>query len=125
MQAKAVFWGTTTGKADISGWWWRLRWVFGLAPSTHGMQYTFAVQTSWKGVTTTEVTVITGYGRGDCGVVFDMGQQYVIYAFGRRDGGLGTNICTRTAKAAHGSRDLSYLRTLPALPLQPASLPLR
>ena len=41
MQANAVFWGTTTGKADIGRWWWDelRRGVFGSDSRFFGCGY--------------------------------------------------------------------------------------
>lgn len=127
----AVFIGTTVGAFDLKkgpSWLDELqRWLGGsVMPIVYGMGYTFSVQAAWKGVTTTEVLVHTGYGGGDCGLPFGMGQRYVIYAYQSSQGHLETNICTRTAEYSHASSDLAYLTTLPTLtltPVVPASTP--
>jgi hypothetical protein len=75
----------------------------------------FAVNDSWKGVTTTTVTVRTQFGV-DCGYRFAVGGQYLIYARQGRDG-LETNVCTRTSELAAASTDLAFLQTQPGLHL--------
>jgi hypothetical protein len=84
----------------------------------------FAVIDSWKGVTTTSATVSTSEGEASCGFTFTNGQQYVVYAYHGEDGGMQTNICTRTTDISNASADLAYLNTQPTLPLSPAPLPI-
>lgn len=90
--------------------------------SFYNRRVTFAVTDSWKGVTTSTVTLKTGQGDADCGYLFARGRQYVVYAYDFQGAGLETNICTRTSDAGHAAADLNYLNTLPRLPLTPASL---
>jgi len=46
-----------------------------------------------KNVSTSAITVYTGTGAGDCGSKFEIGKQYLIYAY-TDTGRLETNICT-------------------------------
>jgi hypothetical protein len=78
-----------------------------------GMEVLFTVQQSWKGVSTREVSLLTGRGGGDCGVEFKPGQVYVVYAHGRSGDGCQTNICTRTREVSYASDDLLFLRKRP------------
>jgi hypothetical protein len=89
--------------------------------SFYQQHVTFEVQDSWKGVTTTAVTVQTGSGGGDCGYYFGLNQQYVVYAYQSDNSGLNTNICTRTTDISQAGADLTYLKTLPSLTLTPYS----
>ena len=82
----------------------------------------FLVQDSWRGVNTTEVTVRTGSGGGDCGYNFQQGQQYLLYASHSPDGDLYASICTRTTSLANAGEDLDYLRTVPKLELTDSPL---
>lgn len=89
-----------------------------------GNEVTFSVQQSWKGVSETEVTVYTGSGGGDCGYSFAPGNDYLVYAYqiDRTSGsGLGTGICSRTTQLSYATDDMTYLNTLPTLPLTPVS----
>jgi hypothetical protein len=69
-------------------------------------EYRFQVQTAFKGGESTDtITIITGVGGGDCGLKFDLGARYIVYAYWsdhRRERGtspgpvLYTDRCTRT-----------------------------
>jgi hypothetical protein len=80
----------------------------------------FNVRDAWKGISTTAVTLRTGHGEADCGYPFAVGGNYVVYAH-ESDGGLATNICTRTADTSAAVDDLNYLNSLPRLTLSPAA----
>ena len=67
------------------------------------------VERSWKGSTGREVRIVTGRGGGDCGYRFEVGGSYLVYAYGSGAGGLGTNICQRTARLSEASKDLRVL----------------
>lgn len=105
---------------DEVRYWLGVPYYSALNPS-YGNLVTFNVQTSWKGITTTTAEVRTGYGGGDCGYLFSVGAQYVVYARGATDE-LRTGICGRTdaVTSTRGQEDLRYLNSLPALPLTPA-----
>jgi hypothetical protein len=63
---------------------------------------TFAVEMAWKGADIRrEVEVLTNLHSASCGLGFQVGQAWVIYAHQRPDrvgGGLGSNLCTRSRK---------------------------
>lgn len=72
------------------------------------------VKESFRGVSVPEVDVITGLGEGDCGFGFEIGQDYLIYAYERKtDHKLETGICTRTSMLAKAQQDLTYIKGLP------------
>lgn len=84
-------------------------------------EITFEVHKSWRGITTNRATLVTGHGEGDCGYPFVEGNDYLVYAYDLHPSsgtGLATNICTRTAEISNAAEDLSYLNTLPDLPLK-------
>lgn len=56
----------------------------------------FKSQNTYKGKFINEVIISTGQGKGDCGYNFEVGKDYLIYAYGEVND-LETNICTRTA----------------------------
>jgi len=114
-RADAVFIGTMTEMID--------------SKDSYGRRVSFEVSSSWKGVTTTQVVLYTGYGGGDCGYEFVPGSQYVVYAHrgesypDQDSDSLATGICTRTNNTASAADDLTYLQALPQLNLTPASTP--
>jgi hypothetical protein len=71
----------------------------------------FAVEQSYLGVDGTEVEVFTGYGGGDCGYEFKVGERYLVYAYRDRIR-LNTGICTRTKPFAKAAEDLAFLGNL-------------
>jgi hypothetical protein len=58
-------------------------------------RYRFTVTSVLKGEVGTTVDVYTGLGGGDCGYYFELGHEYLVYAFGTPKA-LSTNICSRT-----------------------------
>ncbi len=130
-QAAAVFSGRVTGSGDALwpvlaplAYAWRT-----LAPAytpPSGRLVSFTVGTSWRGVDTTTVQVTTGYSSADCGYDFQVGGDYVVYAYAGAPAravtgeGWSTNVCLRTAPVAAASADLVYLNQQPALALSAA-----
>ena len=86
----------------------------------YGYGVTINVSNSWKGITETVAQVTTGYGTGDCGYPFNVGTDYVFYAYGPPND-LSVSICSRTTEFSQATSDLSYLNTLPKLALTTAS----
>lgn len=73
---------------------------------------TFRVDRAWKGVRGHTVTIVTGWGGGDCGFPFERGGRYLVYA--RRWGdapwdALVSGICDRTAELSAANADLREL----------------
>lgn len=54
----------------------------------------------------------TGLGGGDCGFGFERGEKYIVYAYKKPDGRLGTGSCSRTRTFASADEDLKFLRSL-------------
>lgn len=79
---------------------------------------TFEVARSFKGEPQNlKAQVLTGHGGGDCGVPFQIGQQYLVFArISPASKDYRTNICMRTASVMD-TADLQALgeRTVPAL----------
>ena len=73
-----------------------------------------AVTRSWKGISTSTTEVTTGYGNGDCGYPFKVGETYVVYAYGTPND-LNAFICTRTVEVSRAVEDLRYLDTFQPL----------
>ena len=71
----------------------------------------FDVLESFKGVNGKTVEVTTGQGGGDCGIRFERGVEYLVYAhYWDKTDRLYTGICTRTAKLKDAGEDVDYLR---------------
>lgn len=85
-----------------------------------GYRIHFRVNHSWKGVEKTTTTVDTGYGMGDCGYPFTVGDDYLVYAsypYGIPENYWVTSICSRNAEISAATEDLRYLSSLSTLPL--------
>ena len=76
--------------------------------SSPGYYFEFEVERLFKGALSSEVAVLTGTGRGDCGCPFQVGEQYLVYASSTKKG-LETNICTRTTNIGRADADLAEL----------------
>jgi hypothetical protein len=63
-----------------------------------------------------EIEILTGFGDGDCGYLFQVGMEYVIYAYMNSEGRLETGICTRTRPLAEAAEDVKYLREMSTAP---------
>jgi hypothetical protein len=73
------------------------------------------VKESFRGVSAPEIEVFTGLGGGDCGFGFQLGKDYLVYAYEREvDRKLETGICTRTSSLAQAQQDLKFLKGLAA-----------
>ena len=69
-----------------------------------------ALGSVWKGVPEGEtVELWTGSGGGDCGYHFEVGEDYLVYAYEGDDGSLSTGICSRTRPLADAETDLAAL----------------
>src|SRR5688500_11946069 len=89
-------------------------------PQTLSVMVRLRVERSWKGVTRGEVRLVTGRGGGDCGYRFEVGESYLVYAYGPRASELSTNICQRTAKLSEAAKDLQVLGKGRGVPRRPA-----
>jgi hypothetical protein len=73
------------------------------------LKVTLKVDKAWKGMLPTELVLLTGRGGGDCGYRFEVGDSYLVYAYGENVNHLGTNICQRTVPLSSGGDDLKIL----------------
>jgi hypothetical protein len=106
--SKAVFLGKVTGVSDSPQ-----QVQFGNQTGTlHRNRFAFQILENFIGTSGKTIDVITGTGGGDCGIPFQVGQEYLVYAYRDPDGPLGTGICSRTAPAGRAAEDLTYLRSL-------------
>jgi hypothetical protein len=63
-----------------------------------------------------EIEILTGYGGGDCGYPFQLGGEYVVYAYQNSAGRLETGICMRTRPLDQAAEDVKYIREMAAAP---------
>jgi len=84
----------------------------------NNIEVTFEVSEWFKGTPQTTQTIYTGVGDGDCGIYFQEGQQYIIYAtnegiyFELGSSKFQTNSCDRTNQLLELPNDLTELRKL-------------
>ncbi len=76
--------------------------------SADPVQATFDVSQVWKGDITKSVTLTTPRESASCGFNFEVGREYIVYAWDDGDG-LSTNLCSRTAELAPDLEDLDAL----------------
>lgn len=76
-------------------------------PDVFFVEIKFKVEKTWNNESQKEITITTGQGNGDCGYKFEIGEKYLVYAYGDRNN-LGTNICQRTSLSA-GNKDIEFL----------------
>src|ERR1035437_5376928 len=63
-----------------------------------------------------EIEIATGMGGGDCGFAFQVGVDYVVYAYKNAEGRLETGICSRTRLMSQAPEDVEYIRTMANAP---------
>jgi hypothetical protein len=68
---------------------------------------TLAVDRVWQGPAYTTVTLQTGQSYSGCGVSFQEGGDYLVYAYENGAGALMTHRCSRTALARDAAGDLA------------------
>lgn len=68
--------------------------------------YLFTVSKTFKGDSADTLTIATGFGGPDCGMMFEVGKTYLVYAHNRQ-----TTSCRRNAPADNNT-DLSKLKYL-------------
>jgi hypothetical protein len=67
------------------------------------------VRRAWKGITEEAVAVGTPSQGSACGYPFEIGQNYLVYAYRHRADQLHTNVCSRTTLLGSASADLQIL----------------
>jgi hypothetical protein len=68
--------------------------------------YLFSISQVFKGDKFDTLTIRTGFGRPDCGMVFEAGKEYVVYAYNKQ-----TTRCHRNSLANHNA-DINKLKYL-------------
>ncbi|WP_339251114.1 hypothetical protein NSQ43_13860 [Sporosarcina sp. FSL W8-0480] len=78
----------------------------------YGKTIHFKVNEVWKGIEGSEAVVTTGLHDGDCGLPFEKGKKYLVYA-SMSDmyvaNTLSTTICHRTTELAYATEDINVL----------------
>ncbi|WP_277813381.1 hypothetical protein [Geobacillus sp. CAMR5420] len=64
----------------------------------------FSVNRTWKGVNETHVVVYTGFHEADCGYPFEVGKEYLVYAYDDTD--WVTGICSLTKPLSLAKPDI-------------------
>lgn len=82
---------------------------------SQGFKVEFDVDRTWRGRPSRRVAVFTGRGGGDCGVPFEVGRQYLVYAHCHQNGDCFTIICSRTQEIEDAAEDLRYLASRPPI----------
>lgn len=78
----------------------------------YGRLVHFKVRQTWKGIEDSQVIIVTGWGDGDCGFDFQVGQEYLVYGnesemYGEK--ALVALSCSRTSEINLAQDDLQIL----------------
>lgn len=84
--------------------------VIQIDPSFNSNYVTFEVQKSWKGPQKIKLAVETAQNSAACGYNFEMGKEYLVYAYGLEQN-LTTGLCSRTAELSYAADDIAALGT--------------
>ncbi len=118
----AVFVGAVNSVIDLGplAWlmYWLQQWVNPQAGMSGDQYVSLSVSDSWKGVATTSVVLRNFSSGATCGYPFTVGVHYVVYAYNYQGDWMGS-LCSRTSEVSQAATDLTYLQTLPKLPLTP------
>ena len=77
--------------------------------TTRGFEVSFSVAEVWKGDLPRTLVITTGPHSAACGYAFNIGQDYLVYAYGRDTTSLGAGLCSRTALLSNAADDLIEL----------------
>lgn len=75
------------------------------------MQQVIAIDVTniWKGVSSSKIAITTPRDSAACGVNFETGKEYLVYAYSDEDGSLATNLCSRTHEITANDEDVKAL----------------
>jgi len=76
-----------------------------------------SIERIWKGDEEKARDIYTAASSASCGYDFQIGEDYLIYAFEYDDGKLHTHLCTRTALVEAAGEDLRFLEAAAYFPL--------
>src|SRR5262245_9771563 len=77
-----------------------------------GYSFTFEIEEAFKGIKGKSVKIATDAGGGSCGYFFEVGKEYLVYAYGASEDSLTASICTRTRSVSDAQDDLALLRAI-------------
>lgn len=84
--------------------------VDGSADMNAPLYVTMEVTRSWKGITTKQVEITTRSSSAACGVNFQVGQEFIVYAYKDSETNtMSASLCSRTQMTAGKSDDEKYL----------------
>ncbi len=104
--SNAVFTGTVLAVNEVTDW---SEFMPFTKPIHKQVEVILEVQSIWKGITASQVRVITESNSASCGVDFQLGKNYLVYASFHEGSELYTHLCTRTAEVANAGEDLHAL----------------
>jgi hypothetical protein len=76
-------------------------------PFYGGRTITLALEAIWRGDREAELTLTTGRPYSGCGVDFQVGERYLVYAYINGAGNLMTHRCSRTVQLSYAGEDLA------------------
>lgn len=106
--ARAVFAGKVLGSRDVPTQEQGREGVY----TVNERRLRFAVEEVFKGPKAAEIEVNAGRTDSTCYSGFNVGQSYLIYAYGDSDAALSVHACTRTGRLTHALDDVHYIRAL-------------
>jgi hypothetical protein len=83
------------------------------------MLVSFDISRSYSGQQSKTLQVRTGLGGGDCGYPFEVGKQYLVYAFKNESGEFSTGICSPTGPLEDSKAVIASLRGEPVTSTEP------
>ena len=79
------------------------------SPPEPGRRLRFSIQEMLVGTPRESVLIETAASDASCGVGFEIGKQYLVYAWGVEEP-YGASVCSRTAPLSAAKNDLALLR---------------
>lgn len=83
--------------------------------------YQVEVLRSWKGSPEPRSAIVTSSQGSMCGRSYEVGANYLVYAYRDKQGNLGDSICTRTRSSKTATEDFAALGDGTKLPAAPGS----
>jgi hypothetical protein len=89
-----------------------------LSMTTHGQHRKVTLRSlrTYRGPKQERIVAVTGVGGGDCGVDFETGENYLVFADETAPGSFFTSICSGTDLLAHSMATVRVLRGEPPAP---------
>ena len=76
------------------------------------LQVDIGVNSPFRGVNGSAVTVVTADNGAACGYTFQVGERYLVYAHRTPDGTLEVSLCSRTIPLAKATEDLQFIQSV-------------